>query len=49
MTLLVSINTLIKLYMNNTARDCLQATIKKIEWPTPHLRSGPINQTLRIS
>ena len=31
MTLLVSINTLIKLYMNNTARNCLQATIKKIE------------------
>jgi site-specific recombinase XerD len=31
MTLLVSINTLIKLYMNNTARDCLQATIKKID------------------
>lgn len=31
MTLLVSINTLIKLYMNNTARSCLQATIKKIE------------------
>lgn len=27
----MSINTLIKLYMNNTARDCLQATIKKIE------------------
>ena len=31
MTLLVSINTLIKLYMNNTARNCLQATITKIE------------------
>ena len=31
MTLLVSINTLIKLYMNNTARNLLQATIKKIE------------------
>ena len=31
MTLLVSINTLIKLYMNNTARNRLQATIKKIE------------------
>jgi site-specific recombinase XerD len=31
MTLLESINTLIKLYMNNTARNCLQATIKKIE------------------
>ena len=31
MTLLVSINTLIKLCMNNTARNCLQATIKKIE------------------
>jgi hypothetical protein len=30
MTLFVSINTLIKLYMNNTARDRLQATIKKI-------------------
>lgn len=31
MTLLVSINTLIKLYMNDTARNSLQATIKKIE------------------
>jgi site-specific recombinase XerD len=31
MTLLVSINTLIKLYMNNTARLTLEATIKKIE------------------
>jgi site-specific recombinase XerD len=31
MTLLVSINTLIKLYMNNTARNLLQATIKKID------------------
>ena len=31
MTLLVSINTLIKLYMNNTARKHLQATIKKID------------------
>ena len=31
MTLIVSINTLIKLYMNDTARNCLQATIKKIE------------------
>lgn len=31
MTLLVSINTLIKLYMNHTARDSLRATIIKIE------------------
>ena len=31
MTLLVSINTLIKLYMNNNARSCLRATIKKID------------------
>jgi site-specific recombinase XerD len=31
MTLLVSINTLINLYMNNTARNLLQATIKKID------------------
>jgi site-specific recombinase XerD len=31
MTLLVSINTLINLYMNNTARNLLKATIKKID------------------